>query len=334
MRLRYSNPSVPGFTRRRCGRGFRYLDEKLEPIDDPEVIERARGLAVPPAWTDVWICPWPNGHLQATGLDAAGRRQYLYHDAWRAKRDREKFQRMVEFARALPRLRRAVARDLRLRDFSQRRVQACATRLLDRGFFRIGGEEYAEENGTFGLATLQKRHVDLTKDGVLLFEYVAKGRKVRAQRVVDPDVYELLARLKRRRGGEQLLAYRNGRGWSPLRSEDVNAYIRRHFESAHSAKDFRTWHATVLAALSLSVLGARAKTETARRRIASQAVKEVSRYLGNTAAVCRDSYIDPRLFEAFYDGRMIALDLDAIGDAPDDERLLAAESAVLELLTA
>jgi DNA topoisomerase-1 len=332
VRLRYSNPSLPGFARQRRGRGFRYLDENGEPIDDPAVLERLRALAIPPAWRDVWICPWQNGHLQATGRDAAGRLQYLYHQVWREQRDREKFERMVEFARALPGLRSTVAEHLALRGLTRERLLACATRLLDRGFFRIGSAEYAEEHGSFGLATLQKRHVRLSVDGVMLFQYVSKGGKPRSQRIVDPAAYRVVKPLKRRPGGPQLFCYRNGHGWTPVRSDDVNAYIREHTGGPHSAKDFRTWHATVLAAVALAVLGGRAKTETARRRVASYATREVSRYLGNTPAVCRDSYIDPRVFEHFYDGRTIDLDLDGIGDDIGEPELLAAEQAVLELL--
>jgi DNA topoisomerase IB len=333
VRLRYSNPSVPGYTRRRCGRGFRYLDPQGGHVDDPGVLERIRALAIPPAWTDVWICPWANGHLQATGRDAAGRLQYRYHDVWREQRDREKFERMLGFARALPGLRRRVGRDLALEGLPRERLLGCATRLLDRGFFRIGGEEYAEGNGTFGLATLQKRHVRLLDDGMMLFEYRAKAGKLRAQRIVDTEAFGVVDCLKRRRGGPQLLCYRNGTGWNPLRSDDVNAYIRTHTHGPHSAKDFRTWHATVLASVALAVLGDRARTKTAKRLVASHAIREVSRYLGNTPTVCRDSYIDPRVFECFYDGRTIDLDLDTIGEDIGEPELLGAEAAVLDLLS-
>lgn len=333
MRLRYSNPSTPGFTRRKQGRGFRYLDETGEHVHDLQLLERLRALGIPPAWTDVWICPWPNGHLQATGRDAAGRLQYLYHPVWREQRDREKFERMLDFGRALPQLRAAVGADLVQRGLTRHRLLACATRLLDRGFFRIGGEEYAEGNGSFGLATLQKRHVRLLEDGAMVFEYVAKGGKPRAQRIVDPEASAVIGRLKSRRGGPQLFCYRNGGGWAPLRSDDVNAYIREHSAGPHSAKDFRTWHATVLAAVALAVWGARARTETARRRVASHATREVARYLGNTPTVCRDSYIDPRVFECFYEGHTIDLDLDAIGADIGEPELLAAEEAVLQLLS-
>ena len=333
MRLRYSNPSVPGFTRRKHGRGFRYLDEAGEAIAEAEVLERLRGLAIPPAWADVWICTWSNGHLQATGRDAAGRLQYLYHPVWREQRDREKFERMLEFACRLPKLRAAVGSDLSLRGLKRRRLLACATRLLDRGFFRIGSEEYAEGNGSFGLSTLQKRHVRLLDGGTMVFDYVAKGGKPRAQRIVDAEAFAVIRPLKRRPGGPQLFCYRNGAGWAPLRSDDVNAYIREHTGGPHSAKDFRTWHATVLAAVALAVLGGRAKTQAARRRVASHAAREASRYLGNTPTVCRDSYIDPRIFECFYDGRTIELDLDAIGEDIGEPELLSAEEAVLELLS-
>jgi DNA topoisomerase I len=333
VRLRYSNPSLPGFTRRKHGRGFRYFDEAGGTIGNAGVLERLRALAIPPAWADVWICPWPNGHLQATGRDAAGRLQYLYHRDWREQRDREKFERMLEFARALPNLRSAVGAHLLLNGLTRDRLLACATRLLDRGFFRIGSEEYAEGNGSFGLATLQKRHVRLLDGGTMVFDYVAKGGKPRAQRIVDPEAFAVIRPLKRRRGGPQLFCYRNGAGWAPLRSDDVNAYIRNHTDGPHSAKDFRTWHATVLAAVALAVLGERAKTETARRRVASHATREVSRYLGNTPTVCRDSYIDPRVFECFYEGRTIDLDLDTIGEDIGEPELLAAEEAVLALLS-
>jgi DNA topoisomerase IB len=332
MRLRYSNPSEPGYSRRRHGRGFQYFDVNRVQLRDDELLERLRRLAIPPAWTDVWICPWDNGHLQATGRDAAGRLQYLYHPVWREQRDREKFERMLDFGRSLPSLRRAVGQDLSRRRLSRERLLACATRLLDRGFFRIGSEEYAEGNGSFGLATLQKRHVRLSGDGVMLFEYVAKGGRHRTQRIVDLEAFRVIRPLKRRPGGPQLFCYRNGRGWAPLRSGDINDYIQEHVGEAHSAKDFRTWHATVLAAVSLAVLGERARTETARRRVASHAAREVSRYLGNTPAVCRDSYIDPRVFERFYEGRTIELDLDAIGEDIGEPELLSAEEAVLDLL--
>jgi DNA topoisomerase IB len=321
-RLRRADCSAPGITRRRRGRGFEYLDAAGGRIDDFETLERIRALVIPPAWTDVWICPDPNGHLQATGTDVAGRRQYRYHDRWRERRDQQKFDEMLAFARALPRLRRAAATDLHER--GRRRELACAVRLLDRGFFRIGGEEYADGNGSHGLATLTKRHVQLGDSGVLVFDYPAKSGKRRLQAVVDPEVYDVVAALKRRRG-ERLFH---------VRSQDINAYIKDATRGDFSAKDFRTWHATVLAAVALAV-SERAASPTGRKRAISRAVKEVAHYLGNTPAVCRASYIDPRVFDRYRAGITISPALDGLAET-DEERAPATqgaiERAVLKLL--
>jgi DNA topoisomerase IB len=330
-RLRRADCSSAGITRRRRGRGFEYRDASGARVDDPDVLERIAALAIPPAWTDVWICADPNGHLQALGTDAAGRRQYRYHDLWRARRDRQKFERMVEFARVLPRIRRAAARDLEREGMPRERVLACAVRLLDRGFFRIGGEEYAGENGSYGLATLERRHVTLGADGVLVFDYVSKAGKRRQQGIVDPDVHEVVAALKRRRGGgDSLLAYRNGR-WGDIRAGDVNEYLRELAGDDFTAKDFRTWHATVLAAVALAVSTA-AKSPTARKRAISRAVAEVAGYLGNTPAVCRASYIDPRVFDRYRAGTTIAPALDGLGDTDGPATQGRIEAAVLDLL--
>jgi DNA topoisomerase-1 len=332
MRTRRVDPADPGYSRRRRGRGFQYLDEGGAPIEDPEILSRLRRLGVPPAWSGVWITPDPNGHLQAVGWDAAGRRQYLYHDAWRARRDLEKFDRVVLFARSLPRLRRAVARDIVLGGLPRERVLACAVRLLDVGFFRIGREEYSAENGSFGLATLERRHVRVGPGDVVAFDYLAKGRAPRRLRVTDAEVRAVLEHLSRRRSGTELLAYRNGRGWLDIRSHDINEYIKAHAGREHSAKDFRTWHATVLAAVSLAVLGQEVRTDRGRQRVAAQAVREVSRYLGNTPAVCRRSYIDPRVFDRFHEGRTISVDLAAV-EEPVEPLLRAVERRVLKFLS-
>jgi DNA topoisomerase IB len=335
-RLRVADTSLPGFRRRRHGRGFSYADEHGEPLRDETALARIRGLAVPPAWRDVWICPWPNGHIQAIGVDAAGRRQYLYHAAWRERRDAEKFERMLEFARALPAGRSTVAEHLELPGLPRERVLACAVRLLDRCFFRIGGEEYAEENGTVGLATMRRDHVRLLGDDTIRFEYPAKGGVQRRQLLVDPQAFEVLGQLRARRSGEELLAHRRGRRWVDVRSHDVNAYLRELLGGPYSAKDFRTWHATVLAALALSVLGRDARSETARTRAILHAVDEVAHYLGNTRAVCRTSYIDPRVFEAFRANRTVAPALGRMSslrlDGRDHELLADAERAVLRML--
>ncbi len=313
-RLRRADCSGAGFTRRRRGRGFEYLDENGERIEDPEVLERIRELVIPPAWKDVWICPYPIGHIQAVGTDAAGRRQYVYHSQWRLRRDQEKFDEMIDFARKLPHLRRVTAKHLRQSDLTRERVLACATRLLDRGFFRIGTEEYAEQNETYGLATMLKSHVELGDNHMLTFDYVSKGGKQRVQSLVDPDVYTVVEVLKRRRPGKELLAYREGGRWVDVKSLDINEYVKSVVGEEFSAKDFRTWNATVLAAVGLAVSGGVAATPTGRKRAIARAVKEVAHYLGNTPAVCRASYIDPRVFDRYRDGVTIGGALEQIGD--------------------
>ena len=322
-RLRRADCAGPGFRRRRQGRGFVYLDENGTRISDASLLERLRGLVIPPAWKDVWICPWPNGHLQAVGTDAAGRRQYLYHPAWRERRDQEKFDRMLAFARALPLGRAAASRHLAQPELTRDRVLACAFRLLDVGFFRVGGEVYAEENETFGLATLRKEHV--TVDGnTVIFEYPAKNGSERLQSVVDPDVGDVVRALKRRRrGGDELLAYKGGNRWRDVRSSDINEYVKEILGGDFSAKDFRTWHATVLATVALGV-SAQLSSATARTRAVRRAYQEVSHYLGNTPAVSRRAYVDPRVVDRFRGGFTIA----DVFDAPRE----AIEAAVIDLI--
>jgi DNA topoisomerase I len=333
-RLRRSDPSGPGISRRKRGKGFEYVTPSGVRVSDPEDLQRIKDLVIPPAWTEVWICPNPNGHLQAVGTDAAGRRQYLYHPAWRARRDAEKFDRMIDFARSLPRLRREAAAHLEGDGLARERVLACAARLLDRGFFRIGSEAYAEQNGSVGLATIRKEHVTCDGDA-LTFDYPAKGGKQYVQSVVDPAVREVVRALKRRRGGgDDLLAYRDGSGWVDVRSEDVNAYIKAHTGGDFSAKDFRTWHGTVLAAISLAVAAPAATSPTGQKRAISWAVKQVSHYLGNTPAVCRASYIDPRVFDRYRAGVTIGGVLEEVGaDLEEHPAMQAAiEEAVIDLI--
>jgi DNA topoisomerase I len=334
-RLRRADCSGPGFRRRRRGRGFQYLDENGERIEDAEVLERIRELVIPPAWKDVWICPYPMGHIQAVGTDAAGRRQYVYHAQWRLRRDQEKFDEMIQFARRLPYLRRVTAKHLQQKDMTRERVLACATRLLDRGFFRIGTEEYAEQNETYGLATMLKSHVELGENNILTFDYVSKGGKQRVQSLVDPDVYDVVEALKRRRSGKELLAYRSSGRWVDVKSLEINEYVKSVVGEEFSAKDFRTWNATVLAAVALAVSGRAAASPTGRKRAMARAVKEVAYYLGNTPAVCRASYIDPRVFDRFRDGVTIGGALEMLGDdvsfgQPSTQG--AIEEAVLDLL--
>jgi DNA topoisomerase IB len=333
-RLRRSDPSGPGYARRRCGKGFMYLDEDGERITDTEIVARITELVIPPAWRDVWISPDPFGHIQATGSDQAGRKQYLYHPRWRQRRDQEKFDDMIAFARALPALRSVVEHDIALGDMSREQVLACSARLLDRGFFRIGSEVYAVTNETYGLATMRKSHVTCSGE-VIRFDYIAKEHKRRVQAIIDPEVAAIVSTLKRRRGGgEELLAYKNGAGrWCDVRSPDINAYLKAATGLDISAKDFRTWGATVLAAVGLAVIEPGELTATARKRAIVRAVKEVAYHLGNTPAVARNSYIDPRVFDRYRDGDTIRRKLDLVGIVPDATAIQGpVEEAVLDLL--
>jgi DNA topoisomerase-1 len=333
-RLRRVDCSAPGITRRRRGRGFEYLDEDGNRVEELEVLSRINELAIPPAWTDVWVCPYPMGHIQATGVDARGRKQYLYHERWRQRRDQQKFDSMVDFARALPAMRRRVARELESDWLSREQVLACAVRLLDRGFFRVGGEDYAVENESYGLATMRKEHVRLNR-GTITFDYPAKSGQRRIQSIVDDEVYEIVAALRRRRGGEpELLAYKEGTRWRDIKSADINTYVKEVTGGDFSAKDFRTWNATVLAAVALAVSGpAATASKTARKRAKVRAVKEVAGYLGNTPAVCRASYIDPRIFDRFDVGLTIGGVLPEVADTSDMDSLHGpVEEAVLDLI--
>ncbi len=336
-RLRRADCSGPGFRRVRRGRGFGYLDEDGDPIDEADVVERLRSLGIPPAWKDVWICPWAQGHIQATGVDAAGRKQYLYHPEWRTRRDAEKFDEMLDFAKDLPALRDRVTADLEAaRDLGRERVLACALRLLDRGFFRIGTEEYTVSNESFGLATMRKSHVVIEGEDTMVFDYVAKSGKRQIRAVVDPLAVDVVGKLKRRRGGgEELLAYKSGGRWRDVRSGDINEYIKQVTGKGYSAKDFRTWNATVLAAVALAVTGEVAGTKTGRKRAITRAVKEVAHYLGNTPAVCRASYIDPRVFDAYEGGLIIRPALEEAAEAEAGELSIhqpKLERAVLDLI--
>jgi DNA topoisomerase-1 len=333
-RLRKVDCRGSGLRRVKRGRGFSILDPDGERVHEAEVLTRINELVIPPAWQDVWICPYPGGHIQATGVDQRGRKQYLYHPRWRARRDQAKFEDMVVFARTLPQLRARVETDLARQDFSADHVLALAVRLLDRGFFRIGTEDYAVTNETYGLATMKQRHVRVRKDGVLLFDYPAKHGKRRIQAVVDHDLADDLCVLKRRRGGgDELLAYKRGRRWVDVKSSDINAWLKDATGEDVSAKDFRTWGATVLAAVGLAVSPV-PDTKTARKRAMARVVKEVAHHLGNTPAVARASYIDPRTFDRYLDGVTIAGTLPGLAEAGDGTAIQGAvEAAVLELLT-
>jgi DNA topoisomerase IB len=334
MKLIRSDLGGAGIRRRRCGRGFRYVDGQAIAIKDPEVLARIKALVIPPAWVDVWICPEPNGHIQAVGTDVAGRRQYRYHDLWREQRDREKHDRVLEFGAALPKLRTMVENHLEGMGLGRERVLAAAIRLIDLGFFRSGSEEYAADNGTYGLATIRREHV-VCSHGEIIFEYLAKGSKEREQALVDDDVMAVVRGLKRRRGGgDELLAYRSGGGWHDVTAGDINDYLREISGGDFTAKDFRTWHATVLAAVGLAVSKA-ATSENARKRAIVRVVREVADYLGNTPAVARASYIDPRIIELYEQDVTIEPSLADLGKNRDVGELATrgpAEKAVLDIL--
>jgi DNA topoisomerase IB len=288
---------------------------------------------IPPAWEEVWICPTPTGHIQAVGTDDAGRRQYLYHEQWRLKRDQLKHDKVLAVASRLPEARRAVAKDLQLEGMPFERALGTAFRLLDLGFFRIGGEAYAEANNSFGLATIHKEDVSI-EAGSVIFNYVAKSGQERyvalADDLVRRAVRDLLAR---RGGGPELLAYKEGRHWRDVSSNEINSYIKAQVGDEMSAKDFRTWHGTVIAAVVLAEANARARTVTARKRAVSAAMKEVAAYLGNTPAVARASYVDPRVIDLFYDGATISPALAATDDDLSDGTTHGKiERAVLNLL--
>ncbi|MET9066656.1 DNA topoisomerase IB [Streptosporangium sandarakinum] len=305
--LRQSNPAEPGIVRRRRGRGFSYQYSDGRPVRDRRTLDRIRALVLPPAWTDVWICRWSDGHIQAVGTDTAGRRQYRYHDDWRREQDRLKFDRVLEMAERLPKFRERVAEHLGQRGLTRERVLAAAARMLDIGFFRVGGEAYE----SFGLATLRMEHVTCSA-GHVVCSYPAKGGKQREVEIMDADVCKVVTALHRAAEEGELLRYRDGSRWVDVRSDDINAYLRETLETEVSAKDFRTWHGTVLAAVGLAV-SARARSRTGRRRAISRVVSEVAGYLGNTPAVARASYIDPRVIEAYERGRTIGPALGKLG---------------------
>jgi DNA topoisomerase-1 len=298
----------PGLRRVRRGDAFAYEDVDGRPVTGPETLARIKALRIPPAWTDVWISARPDAHLQATGLDAKGRRQYLYHPAWRERRDAEKFDDMLDFAAALPTLRRVAYEHLDDGEAGREHALALAVRLLDVGLFRVGWDRYARDNGHVGLATLRRDQVTLL-DEAARFDYIAKSGKRRRMTVRDRRAVGALRPLRRRRGEPpELLAFRAGRGWHRITASDVNNALRSWAQGPYSAKEFRTWAATVLAASAL----AREHADGRRggRRTVNQVVRQVSAALGNTPAVARKSYIDPRVIESYENGEVIALPAD------------------------
>ncbi|MEV4351669.1 DNA topoisomerase IB [Actinoplanes sp. NPDC049596] len=320
MRLRRSDLSKPGYGRRRAGKGFTYLDRDGAVLKDDDDLARIKALVIPPAWKDVWISPDPRGHIQATGFDAAGRKQYRYHDEWRTARDEKKFDHALEVAGRLPKIRDRLRADLTEgRGLSRSRVMAAIVTLLDMNMFRIGSDQYAvrEEDPSFGLSTLRPDHIR-TSGGCVLMEFTGKSGVDHSGSVDDGEVCTVLKDLKRRRrGSNRLFAYYEGRKWHEVHADEINEYLREVSGGQMSAKDFRTWHGTVKAAAELAEVGPQ-PTEAKRKKAVSHAMKEVAELLGNTPAVARASYVDPRVVEAFEEGEVV--------DKPD-------ERSVRKLLT-
>ncbi len=305
MRLRRSAVRGPGIRRIRRGRGFSYQNPDGTPVTDKQSQQRIKDLVIPPAWKRVWICPYPNGHIQAIGTDAAGRRQYLYHQRWQEERNEEKFDRVLEMSAALPDMRRQIAADLRGRGLARDRVLALALHLLDLGYFRAGSEQYAEENNSYGIATLLCEHVSLQKQAVE-FDYPAKSGVRRTLLIDDPEVVRSVRALLRRRGRtDRLLVCRNSSGWIDLHADDLNARFKELVGDEYTVKDLRTWHGTVLGAAAF-VDADPPVNKTVIKRVESAVMKEVAEELGNTPAVARSSYVDPRVVEGYEAGLTIA----------------------------
>ena len=289
----------------RRGRGFSYQDPGGTPLTDAATLERISDLVIPPAWKKVWICPYPNGHIQAVGTDAAGRRQYLYHQKWQEERNEEKFDRVLEMSAALPDMRRRVSADLGRRGLERDRVLALALHLLDLGYFRAGSEQYAEENNSYGIATLLCEHVALNKEAVE-FDYPAKSGVRRTLLIDDPEVVRSVRALLRRRGPHRATPGVPQRlRLDRLHAEDLNARFKELVGDEYTVKDLRTWHGTVLAAAAF-VDADPPVNKTVIKRVESAVMKEVAEELGNTPAVARSSYVDPRVVEGYESGLTIA----------------------------
>jgi DNA topoisomerase-1 len=303
----------------RAGTGFSYRDLDGSTLPPGPVRDRLESIGIPPAWTDVWIAPFENGHIQATGTDAVGRRQYIYHPEWRERKDRLKFDRALQLAESLPTARRLVTMDLRSDGVTRQRVLAAAFRMLDTGSLRVGSERYTNENGSHGLATLLCAHVRVRKDSLYL-SFPAKSGKTWESQIIDPDLAPLARTLKKRGGNARLLAYKEGRTWHPVTSADINSYVKERTGDDFTAKDFRTLRGTAAAAVSLARSGPQ-KTESKRKRAISVAMMEAAAVLGNTPSIARKSYVDPRLLDHF-----------AAGETIDPKRLDSAESELRALL--
>ena len=329
--LQYVSDERPGYSRRAKGKDFEYLDAEGKTIRDEQRLVRIKRLAIPPAWTKVWISPSANGHIQATGRDARSRKQYRYHDRWREVRDENKFDRLAQFAKALPNIRRRVARDLKSPGLPQQKVLATIVRLLERSFIRIGNEEYARDNKSFGLTTLKNRHVKV-RGAQMRFRFRGKSGIQQEVDITDRRLAKVVAECQDL-PGQDLFQYLDVDGKvQDVTSQDVNEYLRQIAGEDFTAKDFRTWGGTVLAAIALSKQGEFETKKQATSNIKT-AVAAVAELLGNTPAVCRKCYIHPMIVEAYLNRTRIA-GLNGDGKALKPPSLRAAERALLKFLHA
>lgn len=328
--LRYVSDDRPGYTRKANNGDFEYLDTQGQKIRDEQRVLRIKRLAIPPAWTDVWICPSSNGHIQATGRDARRRKQYRYHERWRELRDENKFGRLADFARALPKIRRRIARDTKLPGLPREKVLATVVRLLERTFIRIGNEEYARENKSFGLTTMKNRHVTV-KGAHLRFRFRGKSRRQHEVDMTDRRIAKIVAKCQDL-PGQDLFQYVNDDGdVRDVTSQDVNDYLREITNEDFTAKDFRTWAGTLLSALALNAQESFETKKQAKANIKT-AICAVAELLGNTPAICRKCYVHPAVLEAYLAKTRI-LELSEATKKSRSRRLRSAEAAVLRFLT-
>jgi DNA topoisomerase I len=328
--LRYVSDTQPGIRRKRAGKGFTYVGPDGKTIRDAKELARIRSLAIPPAYTDVWICPSPNGHIQATGRDARGRKQYRYHPKWREVRDETKFGRMLAFSQALPKIRARLERDLSLPGLPREKVLATVVRLLECTCIRVGNDEYAKSNRSFGLTTLQDRHVEISGSN-LRFEFRGKSGKMHKVDLNDRRLARIVARCQDV-PGEDLFQYLDDDGVrQSVGSGDVNEYIREISGQEFTAKDFRTWNGTLLAVDALSEIGAFTSQKHAKSNVL-QAIDRVAERLNNTRSVCRKYYVHPAVLESYLAGSMVEhLGKGTKQSLKDD--LASDEAAVVRLLT-
>ncbi|MFC9362798.1 DNA topoisomerase IB [Rhodococcus sp. NPDC057014] len=333
MRLRHSDPNTPGIRRRRRGNGFSYEVQGGDGRVSSGDRARIEALVIPPAWRKVWISPHSNGHIQAVGVDAAGRRQYLYHDQWRHERDEEKFDRVLAMAARLPEWRERVDKDLCRRGRGRDRVEAVALRLLDRGVLRIGGEAYAEDHGSRGVSTLLREHVDVHR-GEIRLDFPAKSGVQRVLAIEDASLATAVRSLLRSDADtDRLLVYRTDSGWAEVHADDINTRFKEVAGDEYTAKDLRTWHATVIAAVAFADVGP-VSSKRARSRAEAEVMREVGEVLGNTPAVARASYVDPRVVTAYESDYTIASAVDrARRSRSEDAERAVVERAVIRLLS-